>query len=69
MTDLKPVHRLSYLLRLWRIQGSESLGWRASLENAETGKRIGFPGLEALFAYLINRCECSGDSQDPEAED
>lgn len=66
MNDLKPVYRLSYLLRLWRVAGSEGLGWRASLENPETGKRTGFPSLEALFAYLMDRCEQLSDLPDAE---
>ena len=38
------------LLRLWR----EGRGgaWRASLQDAESGERIGFADLERLFAYL-----------------
>jgi hypothetical protein len=38
------------LLRLWR----EGAGgpWRASLQDAESGERIGFANLERLFVYL-----------------
>lgn len=38
------------LLRLWR----EGAGgpWRASLQDAESGERLGFANLERLFAYL-----------------
>jgi hypothetical protein len=38
------------LLRLWR-DGSGG-AWRASLQDAESGERIGFASLEQLFAYL-----------------
>jgi hypothetical protein len=54
--DLKSTERFSYLLRLWRTNEQ----WRASLENPETDKRIGFANLEQLFAYLMDLIE--GDS-------
>jgi hypothetical protein len=38
------------LLRLWR-EGPEG-AWRASLQDAESGERIGFADLERLFAHL-----------------
>ena len=38
------------LLRLWREGASGA--WRASLQDAESGQRIGFADLERLFAYL-----------------
>ena len=38
------------LLRLWR-EGPGG-AWRASLQDAESGERIGFADLERLFAYL-----------------
>jgi hypothetical protein len=38
------------LLRLWR--DGPGGPWRASLQDAESGARIGFADLERLFAYL-----------------
>jgi len=38
------------LLRLWR-EGAGG-AWRASLQDAESGQRLGFADLERLFAYL-----------------
>jgi hypothetical protein len=38
------------LLRLWR--DGPGGPWRASLQDAESGERIGFADLEQLFAYL-----------------
>jgi hypothetical protein len=38
------------LLRLWR-EGAGG-AWRASLQDAESGERLGFADLERLFAYL-----------------
>ena len=40
----------SYLLRLWRT--GEGHPWRGSLEDAETGERVGFSDLEALVQFL-----------------
>jgi hypothetical protein len=49
----------SFILRLWQIQGEEVQGereeqwfWRASLDDPQTGDRVGFTDLEALFAYI-----------------
>lgn len=57
MKCLKPPRRLSYLLRLWRTDEPGNSSWQASLENPETGKRIGFANLEQLFAYLMDLIE------------
>jgi hypothetical protein len=38
------------LLRLWR--DGPGGPWRASLQDAESGERVGFADLERLFAYL-----------------
>jgi hypothetical protein len=38
------------LLRLWR--DGPGGPWRASLQDAESGERIGFADLDRLFAYL-----------------
>ena len=44
---------LSYLLRLWPVQVEETeYSWRGSVEDPETGKRIGFANLDELFAFL-----------------
>jgi hypothetical protein len=43
---------VSYLLRLWREQGSASTGWRASLQDPHSGERVGFASLEDLFGHL-----------------
>ena len=58
----------AYLLRMWRTgpQGP----WRASLEDAETGERIGFGSLAEAFGYLLERAEeiqpsASKDRQEP----
>ncbi len=40
-----------FLLRFWRAPGAGQ-GWRAALEDPRTGRRIGFPDLPALLAFL-----------------
>lgn len=49
----------SYILRLWRVEGEEvpvgcegESKFRASLDDPQTGDRVGFANLEALFAYI-----------------
>ena len=57
MADLRVGHgeQLEYwscLLRLWRVSEKGESIWRASLQNARTGERMGFASLEALYDYL-----------------
>ncbi len=47
--------RRSYLLRLWCSNTVEPLRWQASLEDPQTGERVGFANLDHLFAYLIGQ--------------
>jgi hypothetical protein len=54
---MRPIHKCSYILRLWRVDWSKAADWRASLEIPETGKRIGFASLEQLFAFLMDISE------------
>ena len=69
MKDLKPLHHISYLLRLWRTDEPGNFNWRASLEIPESGKRIGFANLEQLFAYLMDLIEGNFKKQShPEIE-
>jgi len=56
-----PIHKCSYILRLWRVDQSQAADWRASLEIPETGKRIGFSSLEQLFAFLMDISEKNCD--------
>jgi len=51
----------SYLVRLWQIESQGQLVWRASLEEARTGERRGFPDIEALFAYLREQTAAGTD--------
>lgn len=45
----------AYMLRLWRAAADGHLAWRASLEDPQTGERLGFADLGALFDYLAQR--------------
>ena len=53
---------LSYLLRLWRMEGSTD-AWRGSVESPQTGERLGFGSMDELFAFL---CEQTGTMPDAE---
>jgi hypothetical protein len=46
---------LAFLLRLWQVRSETGPTWRASLENARNGERLGFAGLEELFGFLQRR--------------
>jgi len=46
---------LAYLLRLWQVRNKGQTGWRASVENAHTGERLGFAHLDELIAFLRER--------------
>lgn len=61
MKDLKSLHRITYLLCLWRSDEPGNFNWRASLEVPESGKRVGFANLEQLFAYLMDLIETSAN--------
>ena len=48
--------RMAYLLRIWQCTVENGKPeWRASLEDAHTGKRHGFPSVDALVAFLEQR--------------
>ena len=49
------------LLRLWRDGAGGA--WRASLQDAESGERLGFADLERLFAYLRRLTEDAPDER------
>ena len=58
----EPPDYLSYLLRLWRVRelgppdgrspDRQTPIWRASLQSPQTGERVSFATLDALFAFL-----------------
>lgn len=61
MTE-RPVDYFSYLLRMWRT-GKES-AWRVSLEDPQTGERLGFNGLNTLFSFLQQKTQASSNQVD-----
>jgi hypothetical protein len=52
----------SYLLRLWLAGSAGQAVWRASLENVQTGERLGFANLEHLFVFLMQQTEHYGEA-------
>ncbi len=50
-------YKYSFILRLWRVEGSGMSNWQASVEIPDTGERIGFASLEQLFAFLMDFTE------------
>jgi hypothetical protein len=48
----KPGEYMAYMLRIWPLRNKSRLLWRATLENAQTGERVGFASLDELFDYL-----------------
>lgn len=65
---MHPSRNCSFILRLWPADQSESNHWRASVEEPETGKRIGFASLEQLFAFLMDISEKNCDLKSPEVK-
>ncbi|MGD8805277.1 MAG: hypothetical protein PVH65_05475 [Chloroflexota bacterium] len=51
MSD-KDQRYLSYVLRLWAETYESRITWRASLEDVQSGERIGFSGLSGLIQFL-----------------
>lgn len=69
MFETPPRYR-SYLLTVWQernVDPSSPGAWRFSLEDARTGRRRGFAGLEALVAALQDMTEDRATERGPEA--
>jgi hypothetical protein len=57
---------VAYLLRLWQVRAENGMAWRASLESARTGERVGFASLEELFGFLEKAvCQVAEDQITP----
>ena len=56
MDDHSPRY-MAFLLRMWSVTAEDGVAWRASLEEAHTGERKGFAGLEQLSAFLERQCQ------------
>jgi len=68
--NTEPKDYFAFLLRLWP-EGAGTDGaarWRAVLENAHTGERLGFASLEQLFAHLMQLAENRGKTQAEESD-
>jgi hypothetical protein len=61
------VDYLSYLLRLWRVNGDEDQDktyqpvWRASLEDPQTGEQRGFASLDSVFDFLSEQIHLASE--------
>lgn len=53
----------AFLLRLWQEEDSEHI--RATLEDAQTGQRLGFANLQHLFAFIKQVTDYQSDKDDP----
>ena len=61
---------MSYLLRLWQTSSGGQNVWRASLENINTGEKIGFENLPELCSYLETKyCQSDTLTRDRETPD
>lgn len=70
MAGEQPAYR-AYLLRLWQVRSGGHLVWRASIEDAHTGMRLGFASLEQLIDFLqqaIGRTDQPGQDVGSNAE-
>ncbi len=62
----KQARYLSFLLRLWRDNGGETQGWRASLQSSLAGEQQSFADLEQLFGFLRRQTGMDCESDDRE---
>jgi hypothetical protein len=58
----------AYLLRLWQVRAAGRWVWRTSLENAQTGSRVGFDSVEALCSHLQRRGDAAPADGDRAAD-
>ena len=59
----------AYLLRLWQVRAAGRWVWRASLEDAQNGSRLGFDSVEALCSHLQRRGDAPPDGDDRAADE
>ena len=48
----EPRHYISWLLRLWQTEGDKGPVWSASVDDPQSGERIGLAIAACRFAYL-----------------
>jgi hypothetical protein len=49
---VEEINYVSYILRFWPVRHDSGVTWRVSLENSQTGERLGFPNLEAFIRHV-----------------
>ena len=52
----------AYLLRMWSVEQSGQVVWRASLEDPQTGELLGFADLTLLFDFLKEKALGAGSA-------
>jgi hypothetical protein len=62
MPEEKPGY-LAFMLRLWQTKTNGESCWRASLEQVDSGERIGFICLADLVRYLEQLTEAPSDHE------
>jgi hypothetical protein len=65
-TEEQEADYIAYLLRLWRMRGAGSAGWRASLASPDSGERHGFASLDDLFRFLRRQTGAGSDTENAE---
>jgi hypothetical protein len=58
----QPTYR-SFLLRLWQVNSANGVVWRASLEDARTGLRLGFSSIRRLHEFLLDQTETHNNGE------
>ncbi len=61
--DSKSSHYRAYLLRVWCTHEAGTHVQRVSLEEAGTGRVLGFAGLEEVFVYLMEQTEEAAEAK------
>lgn len=54
----------AFLIRLWLTSEAGISTWRASVEDAGTGRKIYFASLSALFTYLLDETRVVNDIEE-----
>lgn len=49
----------AFVLRMWLDHEPDHQAWRFSLEDTQTGERLGFANLERLAHFLIGRMKAA----------
>ncbi len=59
----------AFMLRLWPASIVDLSTWRASVEEAASGRKYTFTSLSALFSFLLKETQTEVDKGDSERRD